>query len=359
MAKKKKRQSLPEHLVLRGKTYWYWRMLNGESIRFSLKTTDLEIAILSKDAYEAAHVRHGLGLPEKREPLNFDQGWALYEKAVGSKKSAKCLANEKTNWFQLSQICHKSGVVTLDQVTPTDILEWQDSLVKETGKGGQHRKAITVNGMVHRGAGVVWSRLAKLERVEGNPFRKVDRLPEPEVDTKSIPWASVKALLSAAKDAGRDIHLLFVLGALGGMRKGELLRARWEDVKWDEGTLWVRGTKSVSSAADIPLHPDLRAALAEYRQESGYIVRPDLKPSLGIWTYRWDFQPAWDVVEAAAGVGHASPHMLRHSVAQQLFNTGHPIQEVARFLRHANGSYATMAYAKVKNVPVNIIGSLG
>lgn len=358
MATKKKVQ-LPKHMALRGQTYWYMRTYRGVPDRFSLETTSLKVAKVKLEQYELSHCRTGLGLPEEKVGLTFSQAWTAYCLYAGKRTSEGGMKQKHLNWLRFSTWMEESiGVATLDAVTPMDILAWQDALTKSSPKG-KTLKAVSINDYVHRSAGAVWSRLVKLKAIKENPFRDVEMLPEPEVDVKSLPWDTVKRVLAVAEKVGRDIHLVFTLGALAGMRRGEIYRAQWSDVEWDAGRLWVRGEKTVGSSADVPLHQDLRAALEPYRGDDGdYIVKPEDLEAYNDWGYRWDHEDAKQAVLDLSDVPHCTTHMLRHSVAQRLVNTGYSELELARFLRHAPGSYATRAYFKTRLIPITINGSL-
>jgi integrase len=54
-------------------------------------------------------------------------------------------------------------------------------------------------------------------------------------------------LLEAAR--GDRLEALYVLAIHTGMRQGELLALKWEDVDLDAAVLRVRGTKTARSAA--------------------------------------------------------------------------------------------------------------
>ena len=340
-----KKLEVPKNVFLRGNTYCFRKMVDGERKTVSLGTSDLRTAIDMAKEYERQVALEGLGIKAERH-YTFDQAWDEYLTSASGKK-ARSLEQENCHWPKFSRFCEARGIRTIDGVRPVDVLAWQTSL-----RPG--RAPVTVNNYVHGYVGTIWSHLHRLELVEHNPFLKVRRMKQPEVQTKSLPWDKILVLLDGAKELGQDIHLFFILGALGGLRKGEILRARWEHVDWDNGSLFVDGEKSRSSKGDIPLHSDLRVALEPYRQDAGYMVKPEADSKS---QYRWGPGWQWEQVVVAADMEEVTPHWLRHSVAQRLFNLGRPIQEVSAFLRHKNLS-ATMRYAKVKNVVVQIEGSL-
>jgi integrase len=102
------------------------------------------------------------------------------------------------------------------------------------------------------------------------PPRKV------HVEVIALTVEEAKALLAAA--AGNRFELLFILALKTGMRRGELLALRWEDLDLDKGVLQVRGTlrrtreglkigtpKTAASRRKVVLSPSSVAALRRHR----------------------------------------------------------------------------------------------
>ena len=54
-----------------------------------------------------------------------------------------------------------------------------------------------------------------------------------------------KPFIQAAHEAGDRLEALFVLTIHTGLRQGELLGLKWDDVELEEGTLHVRRTLSI------------------------------------------------------------------------------------------------------------------
>jgi integrase len=96
------------------------------------------------------------------------------------------------------------------------------------------------------------------------------------VEVVALTVEQARALLAAA--AGNRFEALFELALKTGMRRGELLALRWEDVDLDKGILQVRGTlrrtregltfgvpKTAASRRQVVLSPSLVAALWRHR----------------------------------------------------------------------------------------------
>ncbi len=106
---------------------------------------------------------------------------------------------------------------------------------------------------------------------------KLVQIPSPRYKVgKGLKVADVKRILAAAKD--NRLFGLYVVAATLGLRRGELLGLRWEDLDLDratltvaktvqrvDGQLLVDDTKSEASDATVPLPKITRRVLLEHR----------------------------------------------------------------------------------------------
>ena len=76
--------------------------------------------------------------------------------------------------------------------------------------------------------------------VQRNVARLADKPSTSQLDTERPAWTpdELRTFLAAAED--HELYALFRLGALTGMRRGELCGLRWEDVDLAGQTLRVR-----------------------------------------------------------------------------------------------------------------------
>lgn len=83
------------------------------------------------------------------------------------------------------------------------------------------------------------------------PRNVTEAVKPPRLDKKEMrpltPEQS-KRLLDAAREAGERLEALYVLAVHTGLRQGELLALKWEDVDLDAGTIQVR--RSLSATKD-------------------------------------------------------------------------------------------------------------
>ena len=115
------------------------------------------------------------------------------------------------------------------------------------------------------------------------------------VEIVALTVEQARALLAAA--ASNRFEALFILALKTGMRRGELLALRWDDVDLDKGMLQVRGTlrrtregltvgtpKTAASRRKVVLSPTSMAALRRHqvRQDEERRTAGDLWQDFGL-----------------------------------------------------------------------------
>jgi hypothetical protein len=99
----------------------------------------------------------------------------------------------------------------------------------------------------------------------------------------------------------------------------------------------------------IPLHPQLKALLDAWLAQRPDGLRSDLlfvERGRRLSEARVDRAVA--KVAQAAGIGHVSPHQLRHTLATQAINRGMTLEAIAALLGHRSLDM-TLRYAKIAN----------
>ncbi len=184
------------------------------------------------------------------------------------------------------------------------------------------------------------------------PHKRVAKLP---TQSRSPIWwsnddaAKVLAAAQADTECPRDAHLLFSLALYLGIRKGEIDRLRWEDVKLESDTAvcFIRSTSidptKNGKSRYIPICKELRAILALYRQLSGYVVRPENVK--GKWTYRFECDAMFNRIVKAAGVPKIRFHDMRHTFASLLLESSATMFKVSRWLGHSDVRITQDTYA--------------
>lgn len=168
------------------------------------------------------------------------------------------------------------------------------------------------------------------------------------------------------------------LGALAtvlltlGLRRGEALALRWENLDLDRPNpsltitstlsrvtgqgLVIGPTKTQGSAGTIPLVEPAFSALRRHRETQRTERDAALEwadpgivfaTPLGTWTDPRNALRSWHSWTGAAGLGTRRMHASRHTCATVMLANGVPLEVVSAVLRHASIRMTADAYAQV------------
>jgi integrase len=203
----------------------------------------------------------------------------------------------------------------------------------------------------------------------GDLSRNVCKLVDPpKAQRKELAiWAPEQA--RAFLDCAGEWEPLFHVLLSTGMRKGEALGLRWQDVDWERGTVTIRQTvvilnsrptiqaspKTKAGRRTVQLDPDTiailkrhRAAQNEHRLSIGPLwedhglVFPNL---FGRPLHPDNLTHTYYGILKASGVPRIRIHDMRHSHASWLLLAGQPVHTVSERLGHARPSITLDLYA--------------
>lgn len=196
---------------------------------------------------------------------------------------------------------------------------------------------------------------------------KPPRAPSPEMEFFTEEQA--RTLVSAA--SGNRLEALIVLALATGMREGEMLALRWDDLDVDSATILVRANvvitregklrhdgKTGHSRRRIALPSIAIEALRRHRAhqaeerlrlgslwEDNNLIFPNMFGRIydaNNWRTSW-FYP----LLKHAGLPRIRPHGLRHTAATLLLARGVPVKVVSEMLDHANVGITLSIYGHV------------
>lgn len=125
-----------------------------------------------------------------------------------------------------------------------------------------------------------------------------------------------------------------------GMRVGELLALRWEDVHLDERYIDLHGTKTRAARRKVPLHRDVLPILRRMAARGGeFVVAPFGVPmTYSQYKYSW-----FDKVMHSLGMAH-TPHDTRHTFISGMDTCGVPRTAVKFIVGHSLSRDVTDGY---------------
>src|SRR5215210_7519584 len=207
-------------------------------------------------------------------------------------------------------------------------------------------------------------RALKSGRVVRNVASLVDAPARATSDIRPLSAEQMRAFLASV--AGDRLEALYITAAALGLRQGELLALRWQDVDLEAGTLTVRHTlrqgtqdlgepKTDRSLRTLRLGREVAGALRAHRtrqlqerlaaghrwRDGGYVFASTVGTPLDGTNVTHRFRAAL----AAAGLPRQRFHDLRHACATLLLENGEELGVVSRILGHSQIGTTANVYA--------------
>ena len=151
---------------------------------------------------------------------------------------------------------------------------------------------------------------------------------------------------------------LMALIAFTGMRRGEILALRWEDVNWTSGVISIdkaiafignaptlKGPKSVAGIRDLPIVEQLYNVLWPIKKPTGVIVSIDGEKNYSDTAYG----RAWERISRQINLKDFTAHSFRHSVASIYAASSEVTPKTLQtLLGHADIATTMNVYAKTE-----------
>ena len=194
------------------------------------------------------------------------------------------------------------------------------------------RRQCTVCGETARKDGILIRQvIASASRLWGiklgsNPALQVTLPPPSNPRTRRLTPSDQEKLLQAlVRTRSPFVASAIDLALHTGMRRGELLAARWSDLDMEQRTLRLTMTKN-GHPRTIPLAPEAMATIEALRSLSrGERILPISANALRL---------AWERLKRRAGIKDLRFHDLRHEAISRLFEKGLNVPEVAVMSGH-------------------------
>src|SRR5262245_61991454 len=239
---------------------------------------------------------------------------ARYRDTVSPRKRTAQAERIVLNAFLLHPICRRR----LSEITAADFAAYRDERLKEIKASSLKRSLVPIHNLYE---------LAKREwglPVGDNPVANLKLPPTDVRRERRLKAGEWKKLMEAAHQSRNQLLLSVIrFAVLTGLRRGELLAARWDDVDWQQRVLIVRLTKNGHPRA-LPLTTECLKLLRilPKREErifpiSGNAVRL-----------------AWTRLCQRAGIVNLHFHDLRHEAISRFFEKGLTVPEVALLSGH-------------------------
>jgi integrase len=237
------------------------------------------------------------------------------------------------------------GGIRLDRVNALQI----QSLYRTKLDSGLSPRTVRI---IHTTLHKAFKQAVKWTLIPRNVVEYVDPPKIPKKEIKPLSEEQVKTLLQAAQ--GDKLQALYVLAVHTGMRSGELLGLKWQDVDLEGGTVQVRRSvfnghiespKGTKGNRSIKLTGASIRALQGHKRTGEWVFCTRVQTPISVHNLH---NRSWKPLLLKAGLPHATRfHDLRHTCATLLLSKGvHPkiVQEV---LGHSSTTITMDTYSHV------------
>lgn len=224
------------------------------------------------------------------------------------------------------------GVYLLSEITASRIVEIKEKMLSEKVPSGKKRSPSTVVRYMAALSHVFNTAVNEWEWMDANPMRKVKRPKEPRGRVRFLSDDERARLLnSASQYTNPHIYAIIVLALSTGMRQGEILNLKWNDMNLREGYLIIHESKN-DERRRIPITGHALEILKKHnnirRIDTNFIFYGN-KP-----TSPYFIRNIWTELMARAEIEDFKFHDLRHSAASYLAMNGASLAEIAEILGH-------------------------
>ena len=292
-------------LVKRGTTWWSYITVDGVRHRKSTGTSNRRNAETIDRQFhdELNNLRH-------RVPhLNIDMTFG--------ELAARFIANGMSTPYSVDRLQH-----LLPFFADISVRDINQSLTRQY-RQERHRKKTLKEATVNRDLSVLRRMLnwgVEESILSANPLGRLRMERERRTKRPVMSLREERLLMAAAPEHLKRI----ILCALHtGMRRGEILSQRWEDIDFDNRILYVTHSKTPEGEArDIPLTSALYNMLLTSRRERGPVFTYDGNAVKIVKT-------TWASSLRRSGIRHIRFHDLRHTANTRMMLAG-VLQEVRR-----------------------------
>jgi integrase len=321
-----------------------------------------------------ADIRRGIWKPPQSEPVappaqdptfhEFSSQWFEAHRHEVSPRSV-----EDYRWGLTRHLLPFFKDHHVTQITIAEVDRYKTSKIRQRDKQGRGLSNGSINETLNLLAQIL-EVAVEYEHIQFNPARgRRRRLKTAQPKRTWLEPEQIKPLLDATVRGQRGgktrsdprMHALFATGICTGLRIGELLALRWQEVNLAQGRLTVLGSKTeAGTGREIDLWPELRDVLASYKAGARHTEPSDFvfATATGKADTRSNIAKRLKRVVQRANETLAdkdiplipvelSPHSLRRTFASLLYLRGENPVYVMHQMGHADPKLALRIYTKV------------
>lgn len=308
-------------LYRRGKVWWYTIMRDGRRTQLSTKTDNNRRAkriyakavtdIAEGNCSETVKINYGITFKELAEKyLAYKKPRVKSERSVDNETRAIAMLTANIGWKKLNSI----SVNELEQIQ-TDALD--------------RNKPATVNRkfdvLKH-----MFTKAADWDMITEDTLKRVRRVKRLKANNARLRYLSKEECVTLIDACDSHLKPIVITALSTGMRRGEILSLKWDNVDLRHGFILLDRTKN-GERREIPVNDTLRDVLQGLtrRLDIPYVFF-DAMTGKPYQEVKRSFHSAL----RRAGIRDFRFHDLRHTFASQLVMAGVDITTVSKLLGH-------------------------
>ena len=273
---------------------------------------------------ESAQVNHHYGLPRAAPRHRLSDAIKRY---CGDVLPTKSRDARQRQYYQLKRWQDLLGNVFLDEVTPGSIARARDELIRESLAPATVVRYLAALSHLYTVASNEW------EWLDHHPVRRVRRPKQPRGRVRFLTKDELSSLLRVCQRSDQPhLYPIVVLAVSTGMRKGEILGLRWQDIDLARYRITLDQTKN-GERRSVPLVGLARAVISDHckarRDDTALLFSSKSKPGVPV-----DFGKPWTRAVETVALEDFRFHDLRHTCASYLAMSGATLAEISEILGH-------------------------
>lgn len=251
------------------------------------------------------------------------------DEVMPEKKSGRT-QRQQLQWWR-----DELGERLLTEMNPAVLTEVRERLTRGRTPAGKRRSPATVVRYLAALSHVFTVAVKEWQWMDDNPLMKMRKPKEPRGRVRFLDEEERIALLSACQEsANPHLYPIVLLALSTGMRQGEILKLRWQDVDLEKGRAVLHDTKN-GERRGVPLLGMTLGVLQDiYARRAPPSRRALLFPSHANPAKPMDITRPWRVAITKADIADFRFHDLRHTAASYLAMSGASLTEIAAVLGH-------------------------
>ncbi|WP_158307218.1 tyrosine-type recombinase/integrase [Simkania negevensis] len=228
------------------------------------------------------------------------------------------------------------GHLDIKEVKPSIVAKYRDLLLKEQIRPDKQRSPATVVRYLSSLSALFEAAIKEWHWIEKNPVRQIRKPSVSNSRTRFLSMEECQRLIAACKESKNPyLYSVVVIALSTGMRKGEILNLRWQDIDFEKRLITLEETKN----GKVRYVPIVKVALqvlqSLFEEDCVSDFSYNIFPSLNV-NRQLDIRTAWRFALKRAAISDFTFHSLRHSCASFLAQSGATQRDIAEILGHSD-----------------------